>query len=199
MLHIVSYCWYDHLCFILFFYFTPNPTVVPAAEVILLSKPVMDYFCVYNGQLFIPVFILLTENYSCVTGYINCNKEDMTIMSGINKDDDNKRSDVILSIWECDKVDRRASKGNKERWYCGFYGNEFNICNSTKSLMQLTRSGGPRIYRCRGEIIPKYQRQFKALKKKKYQGIKRYQKGSCCRHRLILMQRTYQLILSQGK
>ena len=32
--------------------------------------------------------------------------------------------------------------------------------------MNLTRSGGHSIARCRGEILPKYQRQFKALKEK---------------------------------
>ena len=47
----------------------------------------------------------------------------MTIISSITQDDDHQISDVLLSIWECDKVDRRVSKGNKERWYCGFYGN----------------------------------------------------------------------------
>ena len=85
-------------------------------------------------------------------------------MSSITQDDDHQRRDVLLSIWECDKVDKRVSKGNKERWYCGLYGNEYNIWNSTKSLMYLNISGGHIIARCIGEIIPKYQRQFKALK-----------------------------------
>ena len=53
--------------------------------------------------------------------------------------------------------------------------------------MHLTRSGDHSITRCRGDILPKYQRQFKALKEKKnYLGIKGYQKGICCRKRLIL-------------
>ena len=53
-----------------------------------------------------------------------------------------------------------------EKWYCGFCGNEYNIWNSTKAFMHLTRSGGHRISRCRGNILPKYQLQFKALKEK---------------------------------
>ena len=38
-------------------------------------------------------------------------------MSSLTQDDDNQSSDVLLSIWECDKVDRREEKGNEERWY----------------------------------------------------------------------------------
>ena len=57
--------------------------------------------------------------------------------------------------------------GNKERWYCVFCGNEYNIWNSTKSLMHLTRSGGHSIAQLRGEILSKDQRQFKVLKEKK--------------------------------
>ena len=56
---------------------------------------------------------------------------------------------------------------NKEHWYCGFFGNEYNKWNYTKALMQLTRSGDHNIDQYRGEIITKYQRQFKALKEKK--------------------------------
>ena len=93
----------------------------------MITQRGMDYCCVYHGELFLTGFLLLTEPYSCVTGAINCNKEDMTIMSSINQDDDHQISDVLLSIWDYDKIDRRAAKGNKERWYCGFCGNEYNI------------------------------------------------------------------------
>ena len=41
-------------------------------------------------------------------------------MSSVTPDNDNKSSDVLLSIWECDKVDSRGAKDNKERWYCEF-------------------------------------------------------------------------------
>ena len=75
----------------------------------------MDYCCVYNGQLFLPVFFLLTERFSCVTGAINLNKEDMKIMSSLTQDDDHQSSNVLLSIWECDNVDIRGAKWNKER------------------------------------------------------------------------------------
>ena len=138
----VSSCWYAHLCFIFCFCFSLNPTVVLTAEVRLLSQQVMDYCCVYHGQLFLPGFCLLTESSSFVPGAINCNKEDMEIMSSITQYDDHQSSDFLLSIWDCDKFVRRVSKGNKERWYCGFCGNEYNIWNSTKSLMHLTRSSG---------------------------------------------------------
>ena len=70
--------------------------------------------------MFFPGFLLLTETSYCVTVDINCNKEDLTIMSSVTQYDDHQSSDVILLILECDKVDRRVSKGNKERWYCGF-------------------------------------------------------------------------------
>ena len=76
-------------------------------------------------------------------------------MSSVTQDDVNQSSDVLVSIWECGKVDRRGAKGNKDRWHYGFCGNEYNICNFTKALMILTRSGGHSILRCRGEIIPK--------------------------------------------
>ena len=88
-------------------------------------------------------------------------------MSSVTQNDDHKRSDVLLSIWERDKVYRWGAKGNKERWYCGLCGNEYNIWNYTKALMHLPRTGGHGISQCRGEILPKYQRQFKALKEKK--------------------------------
>ena len=53
-------------------------------------------------------------------------------MSSVTQDGDHQSSDVLILILESDKVDRRGAKGNKERWYYGFYGNEYNICNSTK-------------------------------------------------------------------
>ena len=81
-------------------------------------------------------------------------------MSSVTQDDYHQSSNVLLSIWDCDK-------GNKEHWYCVFCGNEYNLWNSTKSLVHLTISGGYRISKCRGEILPKYQHQFKALKEKK--------------------------------
>ena len=132
MLHPVSSCWYAHLCFIFCFCLPLNNTVVPISEVRLLYQQGMDYCCVYDGQLFLPVFILLPEPYSCFPGVTNCNKKDLTIMSSVTQDDDNQSSDALLSIWECDKVDRRGSKGNKDRGYCGFCGNEYNIGNSKK-------------------------------------------------------------------
>ena len=92
----------------------------------------MSYCCVSHGQLFLPGFLPLTEPFSCVPGAINCNKEDLTIMSSVTQDDDHQSSDVFLSIWDCDKVYMREAKGNKESWYCGFYGNEYNIWNSAK-------------------------------------------------------------------
>ena len=69
--------------------------------------------------MFLPGFLLLTDPYSCVPGDINCNKEDMKTMSSLNQDDDNQSSDVILYIWEYDKVDRKGANLNKERWYHG--------------------------------------------------------------------------------
>ena len=47
-------------------------------------------------------------------------KEHMTVISSVNQDDDHQSSDVLPSVWYCDKVDSRLAKGNKERWYCGF-------------------------------------------------------------------------------
>ena len=58
--------------------------------------------------------------------------EDMTIMTNLTQYYYHQRSDVLLSIWERDKVDRRGEKWNKERWYCGFYVNEYNMWNSKK-------------------------------------------------------------------
>ena len=68
----------------------------------------MDYCCVYHVQLFLPGFILLTEPSSCVKGAINCNKEDLEIMSSLTQYDDHQSRDVLLSIWDCDKVDMRV-------------------------------------------------------------------------------------------
>ena len=65
----------------------------------------------------------------CVTGDINCNKEDLTIMSNVTEDDDNQSRDVLLLILDCDKVGRRGAKENKERWYFGLCVNEYNIWN----------------------------------------------------------------------
>ena len=167
MLHPVSSYWYYHLWIIFWFCLPLNHTVVPTAEVRLISQRVMDYCCVYHGQLFLPVFLLLTEPSYCVPGDINCNKEDLKIMSSVTQDDDHQSSNVILSIWEYDKVYRRGAKGNKDRWYYGLYRNEYNIWKSTKALMHLTRSGGHRISQCSVDILPKYQSQFKSLKEKK--------------------------------
>ena len=89
-------------------------------------------------------------------------------MSSVTQYDDNKSSDVLLPIWDCDKVDRRGAKENKELWYCGYCVNDYNIWNHIKALVQLTISGGRRTSRCRGEILSKYQRKFKALKENKY-------------------------------
>ena len=63
-------------------------------------------------------------------------------MSSFNQDDHHQSSDVLLYIWGCDKFDMKGAKGNKELWYCGFCGNEHNICNSTKALIHLNISGG---------------------------------------------------------
>ena len=101
-----------------------SPTVVPKEDARMLSQQGMDYFCVYHGQLFLTGFILLTEPYYFVPGAINCNTEDLKIMSSVTQDDDNQSSDVILSIWECGKVYKRRRKGNEEHCYCGFCGNE---------------------------------------------------------------------------
>ena len=120
----------------------------------LLSQQGMDYCCVYHGQLFLPRFILLTKLSSCVPGDINCNNKGLTIMSSVTQDGDHQSNAVLLSNWECNKVDRRVEKGNKKRCYCGLCGNEYNIWNSTKTLMHLTRSGGHSISRCRGDILP---------------------------------------------
>ena len=164
MLHSVSSCWYSQLCFIFCFCLPLNHTVVPIEDVRLIFQRGMDYCCVYHGHMFLPVFLLLTEPSYFVTGYINCNKEDTTIMLSVTQDDDHQISDVLLSICECDKVDRRLSKVNKDRWYCGFCENEYNIWNSIKLLLCLTRTGGHVIVQCRGEVLHKCQHHSKVLK-----------------------------------
>ena len=116
MLYPVSYCWYAHRCFIFCFYLKLNPKVVPTAEVRLISQQGMYYCCVYHSQLFLRGFLLLTEPSSCVPGDINCNKEDLTIVSSVTQYDDHQSSDFLLLVRKCDKVDRRGEKGNKEFW-----------------------------------------------------------------------------------
>ena len=66
--------------------------------------------CAYHVQMILPGFLLIIEPFSFVPGVINCNKEDMTIITGLIKEGDHKSSDVILSVWESDKVDRRGAK-----------------------------------------------------------------------------------------
>ena len=38
-------------------------------------------------------------------------------MPSVTQDDDHQSSEVLLYNWECDKVDRRGAKGNKELWH----------------------------------------------------------------------------------
>ena len=141
--------------------------MVPTEEARYLSQQGTAYCCIYHGQLLLPGFLLLQEPSSYVTGAINFNKKNLTIMSSLIQVDDNQSSDVLLSIWECDKVYRRGAFGYKDCWSCRFCGNEYNICNSTKPLLHLTRSGGHSIVQWRGEIIPNNWFQLKALKEKK--------------------------------
>ena len=103
--------WYSHLCFLFYLYFPLNPTMVPTSEVILIPQKRMTYCFICHGQLFFTGFHLQTEPYSCVTIAINWNKEDLSIMSSLNQDHHHQSSDVLLSIWYCDKVDRRWAKG----------------------------------------------------------------------------------------
>ena len=133
-------------------------TSIPTRNVLLL--------CISRSYFF-PSFLLLPESFYCVPGAINCNKDDLKIMSNFTQDDDHQSSNVLLSVWECDKFDRKGAKGNKEFWCCGLCRNEYNIGNSTKALMHLTRFGSHSIARCRGDILPKYQCQPKSLKEKK--------------------------------
>ena len=126
----------------------------------------MAYCCVSRGQLFLTGFILLIEPSYCVPGAIKCNKQYLIIVSSLTQDNYHQSSDVLLSILECDKVHRILAKGNKERWFCGSFRNQYIIWNSTNSLDHLTKSGGHSISRCIGEIIPKHQRHFKALKER---------------------------------
>ena len=79
----------------------------------MLSQKLMDYCYALHSEMFLPGFILLTEPSSSVTGDINFNNEDLTIMSSLTQDDDHRSSDGLLLIWGCDKVDRRGAKGNK--------------------------------------------------------------------------------------
>ena len=74
LLHPVSYCWYVNLCFLFSLCLPLNRTVVPTAKVVMLYQRVMAYYSVYHGQLFLPVFLLLTEPSSYVPGDINCDK-----------------------------------------------------------------------------------------------------------------------------
>ena len=82
-------------------------------------------------------------------------------MSSVTQDDDHQSSDVLLSIWQCEKVYSRGVKGNEEKWYYGFCVNEYNRCKPTKELIHLNRSGDHSIDRCRVEVLPKYQCQLK--------------------------------------
>ena len=99
VLYKVSSFWCAHRCFIFFLYLPLNPIVVRTAQVRLLSQRGMDYCCVYTNEIFLPIFILLTEPSSCVTVNINYNKEDLKIMSSLTHDDGHQSSDVLLSIW----------------------------------------------------------------------------------------------------
>ena len=83
--------------------------MAPTAELRLLSQLGMDYCCVYLNHMFLPGVIILTEPSSCVPGDINCNKEDMIIMSSLNQDDGNQSIDFLNSIWGCYKVDRMGA------------------------------------------------------------------------------------------
>ena len=113
VLHPVSSCWYSHLFLLIFFCLTINNKVVLTLEVGLFSQRGMAYSCVSHGQLFLPGFLLLIEPYSLVSGAIKCNKEYLTTMSSLTQDNDHQSSDVLLLIWECDRVERRVEKRNK--------------------------------------------------------------------------------------
>ena len=113
MFHPVSSCWYAHLWFLVRLCFSLNTKVVPTAEVGLLSQIVMAYCCVSRGKTFLPGFLLLTDPYSCVPGDINCNNKDLAIVSSLTQDDYHQRSYFTLSIWKCDKVNKRDQRGNK--------------------------------------------------------------------------------------
>ena len=105
--------------------------------------------------MFLPGFLLQTEPSTCFPGAINFKKGDLTIISSLTQYYYHQNSCVILYIWECGNVSRRGEKVNKERWYCRFLVNDYNIWNSTKALMNLTILGGHSISWCRGEIILK--------------------------------------------
>ena len=59
VLHPVSSCWYDKICLLFCFCLPLNLTVAPTAEVRLISQRGMGYCCVYHGQIFLTVFLLL--------------------------------------------------------------------------------------------------------------------------------------------
>ena len=61
-----------------------------------VSQLEMDYSCVYHVQLFLPLFLLLSETYYCVPGTINCNKEYLTIMSSLTQYNDHQSIDFLL-------------------------------------------------------------------------------------------------------
>ena len=97
VLHPVSSFWCAHLFLVFCFCFPLNIIVVPTAEVRLVSQRGMDYFCVYHNHMFLPGFLLLIETSYCVPGAINCNKEDVKMMSSIIQDYDHQSSG--FSFW----------------------------------------------------------------------------------------------------
>ena len=99
VLHPLSYCWCAYNFFIFCFCLPLNLTVVPTVHVRLLSQQEMGYCCIYRSDIFPPCFLLLIEPSYCVPGAINCNKEDITIMSSLTQDYDSQSSDDLLSIW----------------------------------------------------------------------------------------------------
>ena len=133
----------------------------------MISQQGMEYCCVYHSQILFPGFLLLIEPFSLCSRRYQLHKEYLTIMSSLTQDDGHQSSDVLLSVWECNKFDRRGKKGNKECWHYAFCRNKYNIWNYTTALIHLTISGGHIMVRVRFEILPKYQRQFKALQEKK--------------------------------
>ena len=60
VLYPVSYCWHTQFCFLCCFCLPLNTTVVPTAEVRLLSQWWMAYCFVYNGHMVVPGFLLIT-------------------------------------------------------------------------------------------------------------------------------------------
>ena len=98
VLHTVLSCWYAHLCLI-FFFCLPNQSYSDTHIIGKTDLPMKNglLLCI-SRWAFSSGFILLTEPSSCVPGDINCNKEDLTIMSSLTQDDDNQSSDVLLYI-----------------------------------------------------------------------------------------------------